>query len=159
MIAILPQSSRTLVTILKPDDVYQRLSTATTNHLLMQNKVVSQRVAFVGTVQPELFHISLKVTRPNSFIPLVKGRVEPTPSGCLIFMKSFLFPSTRTYLVFWLLFVLVAGIIVSRQYASPFALAAPLILDLIILWISWANFRMQLRLTMKVLDDVLNDQN
>lgn len=159
MIGILPQSSRTLVTILTPDEVYQRLGEATTNNQLVQNRIVAQKIAFVGTVQPEMFRISRKVSRPNNFLPLVRGRVEPTPSGCIIFMKSFLFPSTRTYLVFWLLFVLVAGIIVSRQYESPFVLAAPLFLDLAILWISWANFRMQLRLTMKVLDDVLNDQN
>lgn len=159
MISVLPQSSRTLVTILTPDEVYQRLRDATTRQLLMQNKVVTQRVAFVGAVLPDQFSISLKVSRPNSFLPLIKGRLEPTQSGCLIFMKAFLFPSTRTYLIFWLLFVLVAGAIVTRQYESFLVLAVPLILDLAILWISWANFKMQLRLTMRALDDVLDDQN
>lgn len=159
MIGILPQSSRTLVTILTPDEVYRRLAEATSGNLIVQNKVRARKVKFVGTVQPELFRISLKVSRPNSFLPLVRGRVEPTPSGCLIFMKSFLFPSTRIYLAFWLLFVLVAGVIVGRQYESPFVLAVPLALDLAIVWISWANFKMQLRLTMKALDNILNDQN
>jgi hypothetical protein len=70
-------------------------------------------------------------------------------------MKLGLFPSTRTYLIFWLLFVLVAGLIISRQYESPLLLAAPLLLDLIILWIAWTNFNMQLRFTMRALDEVL----
>lgn len=159
MIAVLPKSSRTLVTILKPQEVFQRLRDATTRQVLMQNKVSLRDVVFVGSVQPDRFNISLKVRRPNSFLPVIRGRLEPTQSGCLIFMNAFLFTSTRTYLIFWLLFVLVAGLIVSRQYASPYMLAAPLLLDLIILWISWANFKMQLRITMRALDNVLNDQN
>lgn len=159
MIGILPHSSRTIVTILTPDEVYQRLREATTRQTRMQNMVSARNVAFVGVVQPDKFSISRKIPRPNSFLPLVRGTLEPTQSGCLIFMKAFLFPSTRTYLLFWLLFILVAGVIVSRQYESPLVLAAPLLLDLVILWISWANFKMQLRLTMNALDDVLNDQN
>lgn len=159
VIGILPQASRTFVTILTPDDVYQRLRDATTWQTRMQNKVSTRKIAFVGSVQPGKFSISLKVSRPNSFLPLIKGTIEPTQSGCLLFMKASLFPSTRTYLIFWLLFILVAGVIVSGQYESPLVLAAPLLLDLAILWISWANFKMQLRLTIRVLDDVLNAEN
>lgn len=155
MIPILPNSSRTIVTILELSEVYDRLRSATTKQALTQNSISARKIAFVGTIQPDRFTISLKVTRPNNFLPVVRGRLESTHSGCLIFMKLGLFPSTRTYLIFWLLFVLVAGLIVSRQYESPLLLAAPLLLDLIILWIAWANFNMQLRFTMRALDEVL----
>lgn len=155
MIPILPNSSRTIVTILELSEVYDRLRSATTKQALTQNSISARKIAFVGTIQPDRFTISLKVTRPNNFLPVVRGRLESTHSGCLIFMKLGLFPSTRTYLIFWLLFVLVAGLIVSRQYESPLLLAAPLLLDLIILWIAWTNFNMQLRFTMRALDEVL----
>ena len=155
MIPILPNSSRTIVTILELSEVYDRLRSATTKQVLTQNSISARKIAFVGTIQPDRFTISLKVTRPNNFLPVVRGRLESTHSGCLIFMKLDLFPSTRTYLIFWLLFVLVAGLIVSRQYESPLLLAAPLLLDLIILWIAWTNFNMQLRFTMRALDEVL----
>lgn len=155
MIPILPNSSRTIVTILELSEVYDRLRSATTKQALTQNSISARKIAFVGTIQPDRFTISLKVTRPNNFLPVVRGRLESTHSGCLIFMKLGLFPSTRTYLIFWLLFVLVAGLIVSRQYESHLLLAAPLLLDLIILWIAWTNFNMQLRFTMRALDEVL----
>ena len=155
MIPILPNSSRTIVTILELSEVYDRLRSATTKQALTQNSISKRKIAFVGTIQPDRFTISLKVTRPNNFLPVVRGRLESTHSGCLIFMKLGLFPSTRTYLIFWLLFVLVAGLIISRQYESPLLLAAPLLLDLIILWIAWTNFNMQLRFTMRALDEVL----
>jgi len=155
VIPILPNSSRTIVTILELSEVYDRLRSATTKQALTQNSISARKIAFVGTIQPDRFTISLKVTRPNNFLPVVRGRLESTHSGCLIFMKLGLFPSTRTYLIFWLLFVLVAGLIVSRQYESHLLLAAPLLLDLIILWIAWTNFNMQLRFTMRALDEVL----
>jgi hypothetical protein len=127
----------------------------TTRQLLTQNLAPDQ-VRFTGIVQPERFSISMRVTRPNSFLPIVRGRTEATQSGCLIFMKAALFPSTRVYMVFWLLFVPATGIIAARQYDSLLLLAAALLVDLAVLWIAWANFKIQLRLTMDALDGVLN---
>ncbi|HEX7014354.1 MAG TPA: hypothetical protein VF191_02520 [Cyclobacteriaceae bacterium] len=155
MIPILPHVSRTLVTVLQPEDVFDRMRGATTRQLLTQN-LAPEQVRFTGVVQPERFAISMRVNRPNSFLPIVRGRIEATQSGCLIFMKATLFPSTRVYMVFWLLFVPVAGLIASRQYDSLLLFVAALALDLAVLWIAWANFRIQFRLTMRTLDEVLN---
>ena len=155
MIAILPYASRTLVTILQPEEVFDRMRKATTRQALTQNPAPDV-VRFIGVVQPERFDVSLRVNRPNSFLPIVRGRTEPTHSGCLIFMKAGLFPSTRVYLDFWLLFVPLAGLIAARQYDLLMVAGAVLMVDLAVLWIAWANFRIQLRLTMRTLDAVLN---
>lgn len=155
MIAILPHASRTLVTILQAEEVFDRMRRATTRQLLTQN-LAPEQVRFTGVVQPERFSIAMRVNRPNSFLPIVRGRIEATQSGCLIFMKAALFPATRVYMVFWLLFVVAAGLIAARQYDSPFVLAVAVALDLVILWIAWSNFRIQFRLTMQALDTVLN---
>lgn len=155
MIAILPHASRTLVTILQAEEVFDRMRKVTTRQLLTQNLAPDQ-IRFTGVVQPERFTISRRVFRPNSFLPLVRGSIEATQSGCLIFMKAALFRSTRIYMVFWLLFVPVAGLIAARQYDSTLLLAVALAVDLAILWIAWANFKIQLRLTMEALDGVLN---
>lgn len=98
----------------------------------------------------------MRVNRPNSFLPIVRGRIEATHSGCLIFMKAALFPSTRVYMVFWLLFVPAAGLIAMRQYDSFLPLIIAVVVDLAVLWIAWANFRIQFRLSMKAFDEVLN---
>lgn len=128
---------------------------ATTRQLLPRNRAPGQ-VRFTGIVQPRRFDVSLRVNRPNNFLPIVRARTEATQSGCLIFMKAVLFPSTRVYMAFWLLFVPAAGLIAARQYDSPLLLGVALVVDLAVLWIAWANFRIQLRLTMEALDAVLN---
>ncbi len=155
MIAILPHASRTLVTILQPEEVFDRIRKVTTRQLLTQN-LAPEQIRFTGAVQPERFAISMRVNRPNSFLPIVRGRIEATHSGCLIFMKAVLFPSTRVYMVFWLLFVPAAGLIAMRQYDSFLPLIIAVVVDLAVLWIAWANFRIQFRLSMKAFDEVLN---
>ncbi|MFO7258728.1 MAG: hypothetical protein DIU61_013585 [Bacteroidota bacterium] len=146
MIPLLPHATRTLVTILQQEEVFER----------MRRGITPDKNRFAGVVQPDRFSISMRVRRPATFLPLIRGHTEPTPSGCLIFLKAALFPSTRVYMVFWLLFVPVAGVIAARQYDSPWPLAVALIADLAVLWIAWANFRIQLRLSMEALDAVLN---
>lgn len=158
MIAILPHASRTLVTILQPEEVFDRMRKATTRQSLIQS-LTPKDVRFTGIVQPERFDVSLRVNRPNSFLPIIRGRTESTPSGCLIFMKAVLFPSTRVYMVFWLLFVPVAGLVAARQCDSLLVAGIALMVDLAVLWIAWANFRIQLRLTMGALDAVLNSSD
>jgi hypothetical protein len=155
VIAILPHATRTLVTILQQEEVFDRMRRATTRQILTQNLAAGQ-MRFSGVIQPDRFSISLRVRRPATFLPLIRGHTEPTPSGCLIFLKAALFPATRVYMVFWLLFMPAAALIAARQYDTPLALVVAVIVDLAILWIAWANFKIQFRLSMEALDSVLN---
>jgi len=149
VIPILPHATRTLVTILQQEEVFDRMRRAT----------APEKMRFNGVVRPDRFSISMRVRRPATFLPLIRGHTEPTPTGCLIFLKAALFPSTRVYMAFWLLFVPVAGLIAATQYDSPWTLAGALIVDLVVLWVAWANFRIQLRLSMEALDSVLNSED
>lgn len=71
---------------------------------------------FTGTIDQNAFVLSLKMKRPDNFIPLIKGNIEDTSKGSIVFLKYTLFRSTRMFLIFWtgLIFVL-ALILIAMQ--------------------------------------------
>ncbi|MCU0448222.1 MAG: hypothetical protein MUC97_00060 [Bernardetiaceae bacterium] len=50
---------------------------------------------FNGAVTPQEFRLALAVTQPTLYLPLLKGRVEATSAGCIIFAKFSLFRSSQ----------------------------------------------------------------
>lgn len=84
---------------------------------------------FTGTIDQNAFVLSLKMKRPDNFIPLIKGNIEDTSKGSIVFLKYTLFKSTRMFLVFWtvLIFILAIILIVLQGkfwYASIALLAS-----------------------------------
>lgn len=157
MITILPRSTETWVVAFSIHEVEERLARATTSKLLIQNKIHDKAVKFTGHIQQGRFRISRKVTRPNSFLPLVIGTIDPTSSGCILFLKYKLFPSTRMYLLFWLSFAMLMGTILSYQYKDIVLMAGIVLIMACILGVAWANFNIQLRLTRSELQNVLGN--
>lgn len=154
MISLLPSYRETLVVGLPWEDVIAKISNVTTSLKLIQDG--NEKFVFTGWVKEDRFRISLKIRRPNNFIPTVTGRIDPTSSGCLIYTEYRLFPVTRMYLTFWCLFTLITGIIVSRQYQNLIYIAIALALAGFIYWIVWANFKLQLRFTREALMKILS---
>jgi hypothetical protein len=64
---------------------------------------------FNGRIQETRFLISRKIKSPENFLPLIKGRVEPTRNGSILFLEYSLFFSTRIFLGFWTLLTLGGG--------------------------------------------------
>lgn len=56
---------------------------------------------FTGRISGPNFRISRSIRRPESFLPLLKGHLEATRHGSLLFIRYQLFPSTLGYLLFW----------------------------------------------------------
>lgn len=156
MIRIIPNATRTLVTVLDKTEIYYRLQNVTTGRMRLQNRIIDKNILLVGSVRPDGFNLALKVPRPTTFLPTVRGKVESTKSGSLVFLQFRLFTVTSVYLIFWLLFILMAGVVIAHQYRLPILLLSPLLLDAVIVWIAWANFNMLLRLTIQTLEEVLN---
>ncbi len=153
---LLPGYYETFVLVRHPDEVIRTISQATTGRLLFQNKE-SDRFEFSGWVQKDKFRISLKISRPNSYLPLAIGQVEKTSSGCLLFVTYQLFPSTRMFLIFWSLLILLIGLVAAHQYQSVIYLVAAVLLLGFIHWVVWSNFNMQLKLTREALLKILAD--
>ncbi len=110
---------------------------------------------FTGWFGENRFRISMKIIKPNNYVPLVIGKIENTSSGSLLFINYTLFPSTKMFFIFWNLFILLVGIIAGYQYENLAYPAIAFALISLIQWITWSNFKIQLRFTRQLLLRVL----
>ncbi|MEQ8362348.1 MAG: hypothetical protein RIF39_11040 [Cyclobacteriaceae bacterium] len=151
---LLPSHYETFVLTQSSLEAIQKIHKITTTKVLLQNQEGTQ-YRFSGWVRENEFRISLKISRPNNYIPLVVGRIETTSSGCLVFATYKLFPVTKMFLIFWSLFIAMAGGLMSYQYQSIIYTAVSFLLLLTIHWVTWSNFKIQLKHTRQTLLEVL----
>ena len=138
MINLLPQTSETLVVVHDWDVVLQRLSDITTPQLGDSRR--SPKI-LAGWIKDDRFQLIVRQRRLNSFMPVVEGKIDPTSTGCLIFLKYRLMPMTRMYLVLWSAIALLSGIFMAVYYKNfLIAIGAAGIVTLIHA-IAWANFK------------------
>lgn len=152
MIDFLPFNNETLVVAKEWPEVLNRLSNAT---MPLNNNQINPDAVFYGWVKADRFRFSLKTRRPNSFIPLIAGTIEPTSAGCIIFLEYKFFPVTRMYLIFWSLFIILSGVVIAHQYSEVYLGFLSVALVLLINWIAWANFKLQKDLSRKALLKIL----
>ncbi|MBZ0247168.1 MAG: hypothetical protein K8H85_14610 [Cyclobacteriaceae bacterium] len=150
----LPYHYETFVLTQPSLEAIQMIHKVTTTKVLLQNQEGAQ-YRFSGWVQENRFRISLKISKPNNYIPLVVGKIETTSPGCLVFVSYKLFPVTKMFLIFWSLFITLAGILASYQYQSLLYAVGSLLILVIIHWVTWSNFKIQLKLTRQTLLEVL----
>jgi hypothetical protein len=153
-VTFLPNHYETFVLTQSSLETIQKIHKVTTSKVLLLNQEGAQ-YQFSGWVRENGFRISLKISRPNNYIPLVIGRIETTSSGCLVFATYKLFPVTKMFLIFWSLFITMAGVLTSYQYQSLVYLAVAFLILLTVHWITWSNFKIQLKLTRQTLLEVL----
>jgi hypothetical protein len=152
VISLLPSHNETLVLPLSAEEVFTRFSEGTRNDLAA---IQDKSILFSGWVKEDRFRISIKVNRPNNFLALIKGRIESTSSGSLVFLDYQLFPTTRLLVTFWLLFTLLFTAIVSFQFSSARYLLGGLTIAVSIYLITWSNFKIQRKIAHEILLKVL----
>jgi hypothetical protein len=110
---------------------------------------------FNGLIGRSSFHLSQQTLHPNLFMPQLKGRIEETSSGCIIFLNCSLFFSTRLLLVTALLGTLLMAAIyifyVNRYTPALFSLAFGLSFYLI----AMVNYNMQKNISLSILHRTL----
>ncbi|HMQ01128.1 MAG TPA: hypothetical protein PKC24_15210 [Cyclobacteriaceae bacterium] len=140
----LPAATETIVLGISAEKAQTLLFKATLNNEIEVQDYTSRKY-FIGEVGVKHFRISLKIEKPNNFIPIIKGHFESASNGSLLFLNYSLFQSTRVYLIFWSCFALVCSIVaffVSENYG--YSLIALFALGLI-QWVAWGNFQIQLK--------------
>ncbi len=152
MINLLPSHDETLVLPLSVEEVVKRLSGITRNDLAA---IQDKSVLFSGWIKEDRFRISLKVSRPNNFLTLIKASIESTSSGCLIFIDYQLFPTTKLFVSFWLLLTFLFSIAVGFQYSSFWYALGGVAIAICIYLITWSNFHLQLNMARTELLKVL----
>ncbi|WKN45942.1 hypothetical protein [Tunicatimonas pelagia] len=99
---LLPAESETLVLPYSGKEVFERIRQVTRPlEPYLPLSVQEEDFRFNGVVETDEFRLSRKITRPNSFLPIIIGKVAPTSKGCLVFLSYKLFSSTLLFIGFW----------------------------------------------------------
>jgi hypothetical protein len=120
-----------------------------------EKKEPYHEIHFIGEVGKDSFSISLKILKPNNFIPLINGRFESASTGCLLFLNYSLFKSTGVYLIFWSVFTLIASLVSLFLLNEIWYAAGAISALFLIQWIAWGNFNIQVKNSRDKLLDLL----
>jgi hypothetical protein len=155
--SLFPFSQETVVTSYNKTEVYLRLWSVTepTGDEEWEPDVDEDQLLFNGRVDTDTFRLSRKVKRANNFLPQMRGRVESTSLGSIVFIRYRLFLWTLSFLIFWsilttlfaLYFLIYEKIYINAAFSLSLGLANYVIAVL--------NFRKQVRISSSALREVL----
>lgn len=154
MITLLPTFHETIVLPKSAQGVYELLTKATSNKPFIQSD--EESIAFNGWVQEQRFRLSLRVHRANHYLPLVIGRIESSSTGSILLIDYFLFPTTRLLLTLWCTLITLGAVFASYQARNITFLLGGAAIIILILFIAWSNFRLQLNPTRKTIHQLLS---
>jgi len=107
---LLPFHSETLVSALSKKEVLAQLNKVTVEvNYLDRRSQQDQSAFFNGIVGQNGFRISKVVDRGDTFLPLLLGKVEETPRGCILFLQYKFFPGAIFFLSFWTVILLITA--------------------------------------------------
>lgn len=104
---LFPYDSETLVSALSKEEVLSHLNRVTREvNFLDQRTQVRGDIVFNGLVGQKGFRISKVVDKGDTFLPLILGKIEATPRGCILFINYRLFPGALFFIAFWSIILL-----------------------------------------------------
>ena len=71
---------------------------------------------YMGSISKSKFRIYEKLNRPDNFLPVIRGRIESTSKGCIIFTSYNLLFSTALFLSFWTIVTLLLFILFLFEF-------------------------------------------
>src|SRR5690554_3201905 len=159
MVNIFPNHSEILVSSFSCEEVARKIAAVTqrVNYMDLRDYAVNSP-QFNGQVGQNCFQLSLVIKRANTFLPLIRGKMEPTKSGCILFLNYFLFPSAVMLLAFWSLITLLMTlffIFYDRQWAYALACLAACLGNF---GFSWVYFKSKLKESQIIFHQMLSLQ-
>lgn len=151
---IIPRKRETLILPFPAHQVLGRLSVATQPALLTEPKA-GNGIRFIGQISHTHFKISRKINYPQNYLPLIKGNIEATSRGCIIFLKYKLFFSSLFFFLFWTIVTLIMGLaflLYSQEYVYAAISFGSGIVNYVV---TVLNFHKQVKISRKALDEVL----
>ena len=152
MIAFLPEVSETLVVAHRSNVVLQRLVEVTSTRAM---EIGTPSKILAGWVKEDRFQLIIRQRRPNSFMPMVEGRVDRTSTGCIIFLQYKLMAITRMYLLLWTVIAFISGMFLTVYYQQVLLGLGCVGIIVLIYAIAWANFRIHRRPLREIIHKVL----
>lgn len=112
-----------------------------------------------GWIRDNRFRITLRGSRPTPYVPVIMGTVEPTRTGALLFLRFHLLPTTRLFLVFWTLLILLGSVVVSFQYQRAYYALIGVAILAFLHAVVWGNFHLQRKIARERLLHMLQDDD
>lgn len=115
---LIPHKNETLVAPITALQAISRLSLVTQPASLNESKE-NPGILFIGHIGQSSFRISRKVNYPQNYLPIIRGSIEGSSRGCIIFIKYRLFFSSTLFFTFWTSMTFLIGLfftIFSRDY-------------------------------------------
>ncbi len=139
----LPNYQETLVLAMPATQVIQLVRTAVSFSLPRD----PLEEPFWGWITENRFRISLKVKRANPYLPVIKGTLESTHSGSILFLQFQLLPTTRMFLLFWTLLIVFGSVVVAYQRDNGWYMLGGLAITAAIHAVVWGNFHLQRKIS------------
>jgi hypothetical protein len=155
---LLPVQSSTFVVAYPADEVKSRLCAVvkSVDESVFRSSGREENYMFNGIIQSDKFIISRKLNHYQNFIPRIRGRIESTSRGSIVFVKYSLFFGS---LLIWLLISSIAltiGLVflLMQQNITFFLLAlAGIVINYVMIL---SNFNRQVKISQMDLEYLLN---
>ena len=136
-----PSKSEFLILPLTRDEIQRKLQ----QELTLSKNAQSQR--FVGWIEGDKFQISMKLSRPNNYVPLMIGSIDSSSKDSIIFLKYQLMFSTKLFLGLWSIILLFLAFFFSLKFHEHLYALIAFVLGVINYLIVYYNFRKQLKIS------------
>lgn len=110
----------------------------------------------IGTLADQQFNVNVRVIRPTPFVPRMKGLIENTSGGSILFLRYHLFPATKLYLGFWSSALALAGVGAAYAQQNSLYVLAGAAMVVVVRWIAHENLKLQQVVSRKIMLEVLN---
>lgn len=152
-----PSQSEVLVSSLSKEVVLANLQEVTkqVNYLDYDLKQ-DQEFQFNGKIEKDQFHISLLIQKADSFLPLIKGKIEDTPMGCILFLTYRLFPSSTFFLGFWSLVTLGLTLFFGLVQQQTVYAILSLSFGIFNYLFAWLHFKRKIKISQDIFHQLLD---
>jgi hypothetical protein len=152
-----PNHTEVLVSAFSKKEVVDRLGKVTKNvNFLDYEARIAKGHKFNGTLEEDRFSVSLVIDKGDSFLPLIKGKLETTPKGCILFLKYSLFPSSVFFLAFWTIVTLLLTLFFGWVAKNLWYALITFLLGLGNYLFAWAYFKRKIRISQGIFYELLN---
>lgn len=152
----LPSQSEILVSSLPKEALLGRIQQVTRNvNFLDIEARKSNGFQFNGMVHADGFRVSLVIEKADSFLPLIKGNVEESPHGSILFLEYSLFPGSVFFLVFWTLVTVGLFFFFGLMAEKPLYALISLAIGFGNYLFAWSYFKKKTKASQKIFHELL----
>jgi hypothetical protein len=152
-LSIFPYYKQTFVSSYTQEQILERLREFTREEEKEEKPI---RHEFNGKIDTNSFQISRVITQPNTFLPMIKGKIEGTKTGSILFITCEMFYSTKILLFIWTVIPLLIFLLTLLFVQGHFYSLLALFFGLFNYIVSVANFHRQRKISMQTLDKILS---